>query len=149
MKTHSPTKEQLRAFIIGLFVIPWVLLVAHCLKLFLWDKCLDWQFYGNAFVFSLKLWILFSWPLAIIYFLNKKFMVQFYKVWMLIVTPIGVVMTTIIMLLIFFLVFTPVGLFLRLIRKDILNLKKDSKLKTYWIDRPSQEFNKARYEKQF
>jgi hypothetical protein len=36
--------------------------------------------------------------------------------------------------IIYFLIITPIGLFLRLIGKDILNLKFN-KNKSYWIDR--------------
>ena len=65
------------------------------------------------------------------------------------VSYVGMVITGILMVAIFYLVFTPVGIFLRLIGKDILNLNKDDKLKTYWIDRPQRKFNKSDYEKQF
>ena len=39
------------------------------------------------------------------------------------------------MLLVFFVVITPIGLMLRLFGKDILGLKFSEKVKTYWITR--------------
>ena len=39
---------------------------------------------------------------------------------------------------IFFLVVTPVGLVMRIIGKDLLNLKFNKNMKTYWINRDKQ-----------
>ena len=37
------------------------------------------------------------------------------------------------MAIIFFLVVTPIGLIMRLLRKDLLNLRYNKKSKSYWI----------------
>ncbi len=42
------------------------------------------------------------------------------------------VMTFVLLTLTYFLIMTPMGLFLRLIRKDLLDLKLDKSAKTYW-----------------
>ena len=47
---------------------------------------------------------------------------------------LGRIIAPIVMALIYFIILTPIGLFLRLIRKDILNLKF-SKENSYWIKR--------------
>lgn len=134
MQNKAPTKIQLNVFAFGLSLI---------LLLFSWRaKKAD---NGNA---SLLL-LLAATMLVIAYFTKKDFVVKFYHVWMRCVSVIGMMVTGILMILIFYLIFTPVGLFLRLIGKDILNLKADKKLKTYWIDKEKQQFNKSNYEKQF
>ena len=50
----------------------------------------------------------------------------------LLLTILGSVIAPIVMGVVFFLVVTPIGLILKLVGKDPLNLKKN-KLKTYWI----------------
>lgn len=51
------------------------------------------------------------------------------------------------LILIFYLVFTPIGLFLKVIGKDLLNLKKTNE-QSYWIKK-SEVFLKDRYTRQF
>jgi hypothetical protein len=85
----------------------------------------------------------------IIYWINKNFVIKFYTIWMRCASWIGIVITTILIVFIFYLVFTPVGILLRLLRKDILNLNKNPNLKSYWIDKPQKKFNKEDYERQF
>ena len=48
---------------------------------------------------------------------------------------LGKIIAPIVMLLVFFVVITPIGLMLRLFGKDILGLKFSEKVKTYWITR--------------
>ncbi len=57
--------------------------------------------------------------------------------------------TRIILGLVFFLVFTPLGLFFRLIRRDPLNRRPDSKRETYWEKVDSSAFETERYEQQY
>lgn len=54
--------------------------------------------------------------------------------WMRFGLLLGKVVSPVILAILFFLVFLPVGLFLRLIKKDILNLTLKPKLSSYWID---------------
>jgi len=48
---------------------------------------------------------------------------------------LGKIIAPVVMLLVFFIVITPIGLMLRLFGKDILGLKFSEKVKTYWITR--------------
>jgi hypothetical protein len=61
--------------------------------------------------------------------------------------PVGQFITIILLTVIFYIVFAPVGLILRLFKKDILN--KDFKVDrlSYWINRPVKEHNN--YTRQF
>ena len=134
MQIKSPTKKQLNVFVLGLCLI---------LLLFAWRSFRE----GNSKISFILIGLASA--LVIIYLIKRNFVIQFYKIWMRCVSYVGMVITGILMVAIFYLVFTPVGIFLRLIGKDILNLNKDDKLKTYWIDRPQRKFNKSDYEKQF
>ena len=61
--------------------------------------------------------------------------------------PIGQYITIILLTITFFVLFAPVGLLLRLFRKDILNKNFKVGHLSYWIDRPKNEQNN--YTKQF
>ena len=50
---------------------------------------------------------------------------------------LGKIVSPIVMSLVFFLVVTPTGLIMKLLRKDLLNLKKNNK-STYWIKKNNE-----------
>jgi len=72
-----------------------------------------------------------------------------YLVWMGLAFVLGFVMTRVILTLAFVLVFTPVGLFFRLIRRDVLNQKPDPDAETYWIARDTGPSGKERLERMY
>jgi len=53
--------------------------------------------------------------------------------------PIGQLITVLLLTITFYVVFAPVGLFLRLIKKDILNKKFKTDHLSYWLGRSKQE----------
>ncbi|MBN1826420.1 MAG: hypothetical protein JW958_09145 [Candidatus Eisenbacteria bacterium] len=57
--------------------------------------------------------------------------------------------TRLILILLFYVVFTPIGLLLRLFGKDLLSRKIDRSAESYWNPRPKEPFDKKRYERQF
>jgi hypothetical protein len=71
------------------------------------------------------------------------------KVWMKAAGAMGWVMTRVILTILFFAVFTPIGLLARLLGKDFLSLRMDQAASTYWIYREPRELTKQDYEKQF
>ena len=82
-----------------------------------------------------------KWPLVIsIIFLalgliNSKILTPLNRLWFKFGIFLGRIISPIIMALIFFLVVTPIGLIMRLLRKDLLNLKYNKKNKSYWIEK--------------
>ncbi|MBF0485637.1 MAG: hypothetical protein HQL16_03880 [Candidatus Omnitrophica bacterium] len=62
---------------------------------------------------------------------------------------IGGIVSTILLSVVFFGVFAPVGILFRLIGKDHLERKLDRTAKTYWHVRGAVEFDKERYKQQF
>ena len=83
-----------------------------------------------------------SWSLivSLIFFvlgiLNSKYLSPLNRLWYELGILLGKIFSPIIMLLIFFVVVTPIGLFMRLLGKDLLNLKKNEN-KSYWIKKES------------
>ena len=71
------------------------------------------------------------------------------RVWMTAARAMGWFMTRVLLTIMFFVVFTPIGLIARLFGKDFLNLRTDKSATTYWIYREPRDMTKEDYEKQF
>ena len=72
-----------------------------------------------------------------------------HKLWMTLAVLLGWLMTRIILIILFFLVVTPIGLLARLSGKDFLNRKFDKNAPSYWIPRKTSVVDKKDYERQF
>ena len=59
-----------------------------------------------------------------------------YYVWYALAACIGIVVANVIFGLLFYGIFTPMGLFMRVIGRDALNLKSKKGAATHWIDAP-------------
>ena len=81
--------------------------------------------------------------------LNWQALKPGYTGWMKVAHLIGGVITTVILAVVFFLVFTPVALVIRLFGKDHLERKIDPAAKSYWHHRPAAEVDKDRCLQQF
>ena len=80
------------------------------------------------------IFITFSLFFLILTFFNSKILIPLNNVWIKFGELLGKIIAPIIMGVIYFFIITPMGLFLRLIGKDLLNLKFD-KNKSYWVER--------------
>ena len=76
--------------------------------------------------------ILVSSIFLILGLLNSKILTPLNKLWFKFGILLGKVASPLIMGIIFFFVVTPIGLFMRLLGKDLLNLKYNNN-KSYWI----------------
>ena len=65
---------------------------------------------------------------------NSKILIPLNKLWFKFGLFLGKIITPLIMGFIFFLVVTPIGLLMKLLKKDLLNLKFNNK-ETYWIEK--------------
>jgi len=70
-----------------------------------------------------------------------------YVIWMRFVFILGWVNTRVILAIMFYLIFTPVGLFMRLFRIDLL--ERNKKEDTYWKKKEKVDFNPLNYERRF
>jgi hypothetical protein len=59
-----------------------------------------------------------------------------YPIWYFLAACIGIVMANLILMLLFFGLFAPMGLFMRLVGRDPLNLKWKRSATSHWIDAP-------------
>lgn len=71
------------------------------------------------------------------------------KAWMTLAILMGLVMTRVILIILFYIVLTPTAFFAKIFKKDFLDLKIDKSRNTYWQIREKKHFNPEDYEKQF
>ena len=69
--------------------------------------------------------------------LNSKILTPLNKIWFKIGILLGNVISPIVMSIIFFLVVTPTSFVMKILRKDLLNLKKNNE-NSYWIEKKNQ-----------
>ena len=69
--------------------------------------------------------------------LNSKILTPLNKIWFKIGILLGNIISPIVMGIIFFLVVTPTSIIMKILRKDLLNLKKNNK-NSYWIEKRKQ-----------
>jgi hypothetical protein len=111
----NPTNHQLRQFgFVCLFALPLV----------------GWMWGAHT---QLLIWLTAAGIVLVVLALGLPKLIKPIFVALSIVTvPIGLVIGELILLLIYFGVFLPIGLFFRLIGRDALQLKFDHNVKSYW-----------------
>lgn len=72
-----------------------------------------------------------------------------YIFWMRLAFVLGWINTRLILFIIFYLVFTPIGLVMRLFGADLLDKKIEKTKDSYWKKREKEAFNPSGYERQF
>ena len=72
-----------------------------------------------------------------------------YWVWMIFATILGWIMTRVILSLLFYIIFTPIGLILRFFGKQFLELRWDKSKESYWNFKTNEHLKKENYEKQY
>ena len=88
---------------------------------------------------SVRVWsIIVSVIFLILGLLNSTILSPLNKVWFKFGIALGNFVSPIVMGLVFFIVVTPISIIMRVLKKDLLNLKKGNK-KTYWIERSKIE----------
>ena len=84
---------------------------------------------------DIRVWsLVVSFIFLILGIFNSKILSPFNKLWFKFGLLLGKFVSPLIMMIIFFFVVTPIGILMRLFRKDILNLKFNDK-ETYWIEK--------------
>ncbi len=86
---------------------------------------------------------LWSLVLSIIFFilgvLNSKLLTPLNRLWIKFGFFLGTVVSPIVMGMVYFIVVTPTGLFMRLLGKNLLKISKEKHTSTYWMKRNKQQ----------
>ena len=77
--------------------------------------------------------------------INSKLLTPLNKIWFKFGILLGKIIAPIIMGMIFFLLVTPIGIIMRLLKKDVLNLKLNNN-RSYWIEKSAV---KSKFKDQF
>ncbi len=101
--------------------------------------------WGAVSLFLLIMASGFAIETAIDVFLLKPF----YKKWMKVAHFIGNIIAGITLSILFYGIFGPVGIILRLLKKDLLERTLDNSCTTYWHSREEKKFDKKHYLRQF
>jgi hypothetical protein len=84
---------------------------------------------------DIRIWsLIISFIFIILGLLNSKILTPLNKLWFKFGLFLGKIFSPLIMGVIFFFVVTPIGLIMRMLGKDLLNLKQN-KAKSYWIEK--------------
>lgn len=133
MKHINATRKEVRKFGITFSILA-IGLAAYC---FYKENPLWMVFLGGSLFFILTgMW---SYPI----------LRPIYVGWMTFAFALGWVNTRLILGIVFYLIFTPAGLVMKLLGKDPLVLRFDREATTYWVKRKPQDQSKNRYEKLF
>ena len=90
---------------------------------------------------EVRIWsLIISAVFLILGLFNSNLLLPFNKLWFKFGILLGNIVAPIVMGIVYFFVVTPTGLIMRMLRKDLLNLKKNNK-NTYWIDKDNSNSN--------
>ncbi len=88
---------------------------------------------------DLRLWsLIISLVFLILGLINSRLLTPLNKLWFKFGILLGKIISPVIMGIIFFLVVTPIGILMRLFKKDVLNLSFNEN-KSYWIEKNDQK----------
>jgi len=95
---------------------------------------------------ELRLWsLLISFTFLVLGIINSKLLTPLNRLWFKFGLFLGKIVSPLVMGIIFFSVVTPIGLFMRLFKKDLLSLKYNDE-KSYWVETKETNY---RMNKQF
>ena len=130
----DPSKKELRWF--GVMLVVFVLAVGALVR---------WQF--DALVAAQRIWIAGG-VLSMVYVVAPPLRRWIFVGWIYAAFPIGWTVSHVLLASIYYLVFTPIGLLLRLIKGDPLERQLDPSAASYW--RPHESLRDVRrYFRQF
>ncbi len=105
-------------------------------------------FYLNNNLFIATIFICLSTLFFFLALFKDTLLLPLNKFWIYIGIVLGKIVSPVVMGIIFLLIFTPVGIFMRLFKRDELLLKSPTK-KSYWRKRESKELNPQSFKQQF
>jgi saxitoxin biosynthesis operon SxtJ-like protein len=132
---RNPTKSQLRLFAVLVFPLFWILVA--------------FQIHRHAHAPRVAIAVAATAvAISIAGLISLEFMRRVWVAMMVGLSPIGWVISHVLLALVYYLVLAPVGLLLRAAGRDLLHRRFDRAARSYWIDR-SAEAPVERYFRQY
>ena len=95
-----------------------------------------WPVFSSHNFNDIKIWsLILSSILLILAIIKSKILTPFNIAWIKFGNLLGRIIAPIVLATLYFFVLTPIGLLLKLFKKDILNLRIKKDVKTYWLTR--------------
>ncbi len=104
---------------------------------------------NSMFGWQQLLFIVFSLGFLLVTIVNCEWLKKIYCAWMPVANGIGTLVTSTILIFVFYGLFAPIGLFFRLIKKDYMERAVEKGRPSYWVIRRQEGIDKDRYTKQF
>lgn len=82
--------------------------------------------------------LVFSIALLLLGCLKPLLLTSPYEKWILIGEFIGGIVSKVVLFVLYFMLFTPISLILKILNKDLLSKKIDKNRSTYWVEREKQ-----------
>jgi len=91
---------------------------------------------------EIRFWsLIISITFLILGIINSKVLIPLNRIWFKFGILLGTIVSPIVLGFVYFMFVVPTGYIMRFLGKDILNLKKDSNIKTYWINKKEKNTN--------
>ena len=133
LRNIKGTRENLRKFAITVTVVLAVIGVV-----LLWKNRAGYQY----------LWLIAG-LLIVCGWAVPAILKPLYFVWLAFAALLGWIMTRVILGILFYIIFTPIGVIGRMLGKRFLDLRWKAAVDSYWEYRKDRRFDPERYEKQF
>ncbi|PIW69226.1 MAG: hypothetical protein COW08_08235 [Ignavibacteriales bacterium CG12_big_fil_rev_8_21_14_0_65_30_8] len=133
IKNIKETKKDLKKFGLSVGIV-----------LFLISVLLYWFEQSSYLIFGI-----IGLSLIILALVFPKILKPLNKIWMSIAVILGWFMSRVILIILFYIILTPIGIILKIFRKKFLNLKIDKSTDTYWEYRKNEKISKSNLENQF
>ncbi len=108
---------------------------------------------GTLLLMRHKYSCIYFYSFGILFFLSGAFapylLKPIYMIWMGLAFILGWINTRIILAVVFYLIFTPIGLAMRLFGVDLLDRRIEKGKQTYWKKKGKHKFKPLDYERQF
>jgi hypothetical protein len=122
----------------------WASLTALILAVIGLIQFLVWSHHRTATIFWIIAACLFLPGIALPMLLKPV-----YWLWLKFAGALAWFNTRLLMFLVFYLVFAPIGIILRIMRIDLIKQKWSKKAESYWVRRSDTPLDESRYEKQY
>ncbi len=108
---------------------------------------------GGFLLWRERPFYIYIFPISILFLLTglirPALLEPVYKAWMTLAVSMGWVMTRVILSIMFYLIFTPISLISKVLKKKYLSLGPDKTEDSYWIYKDAGKKAKSNYERQF
>ena len=85
--------------------------------------------------------LIISFVFFILGIFNSRFLLPINKLWISLGNILGGIFSPVVMFLIFFLIITPTGVIMKIIKRNFMNVEYDKYIDSYWIKNESDKIN--------